>query len=222
MSESQSPAIPPNFSWIEEGVLATSSTIDNHDQYNWLMTNGFKKVISIENTRPKQILQHEKTLTNDWYLCSPYNICSISEIKKILESIDEMVHLYPKGNNLGGAVLVHCHDAKSSSAVVAACWLLRKYRYEVADAVKDAQELLVLGEDSMQSYICKKKVFEYHMQWLQNGFGCEGERGQGGYSNLWFPEKPYDHTFARKYTCGEVDPNYHGLPSHNGILNVEI
>ena len=95
--------------------------------------------------------------------------------------------------------LVHCPDARQSSAVLAACYLIRKYRYEVADALNDVRELLITSDEAVSRQACLDKVFEYHMQILQNGFAGKGEIGKGGFSALWFPEKPYDFSHDAPY-----------------------
>lgn len=129
-----------------------------------------------------------------------YSCLSIEDIKATLKLIDTE-------NEKGCAVLVHCADSRASSAVVAAAYLLRKYRYEVADALQDTRELLVEGENAIQTKVLKEKLFEYHMQILQNGFPDPGEQGLGGFKSLWFPETPYDKSFDRIYKPWVKDVN---------------
>merc|ERR1712088_1282504 len=159
-------AKPPLFSWVEDGLLATSATPTHHDQYNWLINSRFSTVISLEPARPKQILQHKKKLNNILVRVQKYSVVSIPDIRDALEVMDEQ-------HRKGFAVLVHCPDGRQSSAVFAACYLLR----------------------------------EYHMQFLQNGHGIKNEMGQGGFSNLWFPERPYDFSHDAPYKPYVEDVN---------------
>jgi len=193
-------AKPPLFSWVEDGLLATSATPNHHDQYNWLINSRFSTVISLEPTRPKQILQHKKKLNNILVRVQKYSVVSIPDIRDALEVMDEQ-------HRKGFAVLVHCPDGRQSSAVFAACYLLRKYRYEVADALEDARELLVTSEEALGRPACEEKLREYHMQFLQNGHGIKNEMGQGGFSNLWFPERPYDFSHDAPYKPHVEDVN---------------
>jgi len=163
---------PKNFTWIENGLFATCSTPvspTHHEHYKWLMENQVSHLVTLEGWAPKLVRTHDYHLTNINYRVSTYSAPSLDEISEIFQLLDAE-------NKKGKAVCVSCKDADAGSAVIACCYLLRKYRYELCDAIEEGRSMLAVGEAALPRPHYEKKVFEFHMQRLQDG-----------YSNHWFP-----------------------------------
>jgi len=164
---------PNNFTWVENGLFATCSTpasptYDN--QYKWLIENNVSHLITLESWTPKLVMHHDKKLTNINYRVTKFSAPSLDVISEIFQLLDVE-------NRDGKAVVVSCKNGDASSAVVACCYLLRKYRYEVIDAIEEARSMLAVGSGALPRPHYEHKVFEYHMQRCQDGF-----------SNHWFGE----------------------------------
>lgn len=162
---------PTNFTWIEDGLFATCSTPQlptHHEQYKWLIENQFSHLVTLEGWNPKLVKTHDKSLTNINYRVSKFSAPSLDVISEIFQLLD-------RENAEGKAICVSCKDADAGSAVITCCYLLRKYRYEVIDAIEEARQMLAVGEGALPRPHYERKVIEFHMQ-----------RCQGGFSNHWF------------------------------------
>lgn len=164
---------PNNFAWIEEGLFATCSTPPSYKKYDlhyqWLIENQFTAIVACEANPPKLVKHRENKLENILIRIPNYQAPSLDQITQVLNIID--------GENLKGKAVVVCDkNADGASAVVAACYLIRKYRYLYQDGLADARKMLAVGEAALPRPFYENKVAEYFMQ-----------RAQEGWSGHWFP-----------------------------------
>jgi len=164
---------PNSFAWIEEGLFATCATPPSYKKYDlhyqWLIENRFTALVALESNPPKLIKHRQEKLENVLIRVPNYQAPSLDQVTQVLNIID--------AENLKGNAVVICDKtADGASAVVAACYLIRKYRYLYADGVADARKMLAVGENAMPRPFYLGKVAEYFMQ-----------RAQEGWSGHWFP-----------------------------------
>lgn len=163
---------PYALTWVEDGLFATCKTPVSpryDEEYKWLIENQVTALVALESWRPKLIKHRESKLEDMLVRVPNFSAPSLDQITEILNVID-------RENYKGKAVVVTCKNADSASAVIVACYLLRKYRYEVSDALRDTRKILACGEGALPRPYFEHKVHEYHMQ-----------RCQEGWSGHWFP-----------------------------------
>jgi len=192
---------PKQFTWVEEGLFATCCTPvspTHHEHYKWLIENQFNHIVSLEPWTPKLVKHHNYDLADTLIRVPNYSAPSLDQIEQIFKIIDAE-------NMKGKAVVVTCKSAEGSSAVVAACHLIRKYRYGCGDAIEDVRKMLAGAENCLPRPYYENKVWEYQMMRLQDGF-----------SGHWFPT-----VVAQKQVVkGDRSGNYAYEPAVNDVNNL--
>jgi len=193
---------PNNFAWIEDGMFATCSTPPSHKKYDlhyqWLIENQFTSLVALEPYAPKLIRHRENKLQNVLIRVPNFQAPSLDQITQILNIIDAE-------NRKGKAVVVCDKNADGASAVVAACYLIRKYRYIPEDGINDAKKLLAVKEACFERPFFVEKVCEYFMQ-----------RAQEGWSGHWFPEDS-KNGFHAQVIKGDTSGDYWYEPAVHDV-----
>ena len=165
----------PIYDHFRASVHVHDSVISNYTLSLRIMSRklisslSFTALVALESNPPKLIKHRQEKLENVLIRVPNYQAPSLDQITQVFNIID--------AENLKGNAVVICDKtADGASAVVAACYLIRKYRYLYADGVADARKMLAVGENAMPRPFYLGKVAEYFMQ-----------RAQEGWSGHWFP-----------------------------------
>jgi len=117
---------PTNFSWLIEGKLAGSGIPTSFAEFNWLLDQGVKSIITMtENALP------HSWVTNIDYLHVPTPDLTAPDMDKIDSAVD-FIHEQIKNNQ---SVMVHCAAGMGRAGTILACYFIKYKKYTAKDAI---------------------------------------------------------------------------------------
>jgi len=119
---------PTNFSWVVEGKLAGCGLPVTHDEFEWLVENGIKSVVTVR----------EVPLPKDWFDGSDMDYLRL-EVEDFgapsIEDFDKAVSFIEDEINKGRPVMVHCAAGKGRTGAVLAAYLVKNQHLTAEQAI---------------------------------------------------------------------------------------
>jgi atypical dual specificity phosphatase len=149
---------PTNFSWVIEGKLAGCGLPFTQDEFDWLVEQGIRSVITVR----------EVALPSNWFdgndvtylhlMVEDFGAPSIEELDSTVKFIeDQMRNDRP--------VMVHCAAGKGRTGTVLAAFLLKNEGLSADDAIS---KLRIIRPGSVQSVVQETAVSMYEKFLKQN------------------------------------------------------
>lgn len=129
-------ASPPNFTWIDEGVLAGCGCPTHLGHYKYFSQSGIRHVIVLKERYPPEA---EKN-------CELLNLKSSRiHIKDFypptIEQIDEFLKHVEEAKTANQAVVAHCARGNGRTGTMLACYLLKQRRLTPQEALAEIRKL---------------------------------------------------------------------------------
>jgi len=146
---------PTNFSWLMEEKLAGSGMPTSFDEFNWILQQGIKSVVTMtENALP------EKWVNEIKYLHVPTPDLTAPDMEKINLAVD-FIHENIKNHQ---AVMVHCAAGMGRAGTILASYLVKYQKYSAKDAIK---KIRIERPGSIQSET-QELAITFYQKYLEN------------------------------------------------------
>jgi atypical dual specificity phosphatase len=158
---------PTNFSWVIEGKLAGSGLPVTHDEFEWLLQNGIKSIVTVR----------EVPLPSEWFDGSDidYMHLQVEDFSApTIEEMDDVVNFIDHEISMGRSVMVHCAAGKGRTGAVLAAYLVKK---ENLTAEQSIEKLRSMRPGSVQS-VAQETAISMYEKYLKS----KGRDGSGYYS----------------------------------------
>ncbi|MHA1910579.1 MAG: phosphatase domain-containing protein [Candidatus Kariarchaeaceae archaeon] len=144
----------PNFSWVEEGVIAGASTPSTEKHFIFLKEKGIKAII---NLREKiDYRASEELLAHFEINHLPIIDFSVPSIEQVLEFRKTCTKYHLEGKS----ILVHCYAGCGRTGMMLAHWLLMAKKTTTAEeAMKEIRRLRSCSIETLEQEESVKKVF---------------------------------------------------------------
>jgi atypical dual specificity phosphatase len=144
----------PNFSWIEERVIAGASTPSTEEHFIFLKDKGIKAII---NLREKIDYQASEELLAHFEInhlpIIDFSVPSMEQVMKFRE-ICTKYHLEEK------SLLVHCYAGCGRTGMMLAHWLMMRKKIDTAEeAIKEIRRLRSCSIETVEQEESVKNVF---------------------------------------------------------------
>ena len=119
---------PTNFSWVVEGKLAGSGLPMTEDEFEWLVNQGIKSVVTVR----------EVALPSDWFDGNDidYMHLQVEDFgAPTIEELDQAVDFIDQQIGKGRAAMVHCAAGKGRTGAVIAAYLVKKQNLTAKQAI---------------------------------------------------------------------------------------
>ena len=148
---------PTNFSWVIDNKLAGSGTPMTSAQYNWLIKNKIKSIVTVREfpLPEKWLVDNEKeTLINDYKFVyvKDYGVPTIEVLDNIVDYINTKITKEKK------PLVVHCAAGKGRTGTVLAAYLLKLDNISSEAAIKKIRRL---RPGSIQSKVQEEILHQY-------------------------------------------------------------
>ncbi len=148
---------PTNFSWVINNKLAGSGTPMTSEQYQWLIKNNIKSIVTVREfpLPQKWLVDNEKeTIINDYKFVyvKDYGVPSLEVLDNIVDYINIKITKEKK------PLVVHCAAGKGRTGTILAAYLLKQDNISSQDAIKKIRSL---RPGSIQSKIQEEILYEY-------------------------------------------------------------
>ncbi len=148
---------PTNFSWVINNKLAGSGTPMTSEQYQWLIKNNIKSIVTVrEFPLPQQwIVDNEKEIIiNDYKFVyvKDYGVPTLEVLDNIVDYINIKITKEKK------PLVVHCAAGKGRTGTILAAYLLKQDNISSQDAIKKIRRL---RPGSIQSKVQEEILHEY-------------------------------------------------------------
>lgn len=119
---------PTNFSWVVEGKLAGSGLPMTEDEFEWLVDQGIKSVVTVR----------EVALPSDWFDGNDidYMHLQVEDFgAPTIEELDQAVNFIDQQIANGRPAMVHCAAGKGRTGAVIAAYLVKKQNLTAKQAI---------------------------------------------------------------------------------------
>ncbi|XP_026158837.1 dual specificity protein phosphatase 23 [Mastacembelus armatus] len=144
---------PHNFSWVEPGKLAGMAMPRMTCEYQYLLDNGIKHLVSLTERKPpyhdscpELQLQHIKI--------ADFTPPSSSQIDRFLSIVEE-------ANSKGEGVGVHCMHGFGRTGTMLACYLVKTRKISGIDAINEIRQL---RRGSIETHEQEKAVVQFYQR----------------------------------------------------------
>ena len=148
---------PTNFSWVVEGKLAGSGLPVTEDEFEWLVDQGIKSVVTVR----------EVALPSEWFdggdidylhlQVEDFGAPTIEELDQAVDFIDQKI-------SNGRPVMVHCAAGKGRTGAVIAAYLVKKQSLTAERAIA---KLRGIRPGSVQS-VSQETVVSMYEKYLKS------------------------------------------------------
>jgi atypical dual specificity phosphatase len=148
---------PTNFSWVINNKLAGSGTPMTSEQYQWLIKNNIKSIVTVREfpLPQKWLVDNEKeTIINDYKFVyvKDYGVPTLKVLDNIVDYINIKITKEKK------PLVVHCAAGKGRTGTILAAYLLKQDNISSQDAIKKIRRL---RPGSIQSKVQEEILHEY-------------------------------------------------------------
>ena len=148
---------PTNFSWVVEGKLAGSGLPVTEDEFEWLVDQGIKSVVTVR----------EVALPSEWFDGSDIE-CLHLQVEDFgaptIEELDQAVDFIDQEISNGRPVMVHCAAGKGRTGAVIAAYLVKKQSLTAERAIA---KLRGIRPGSVQS-VSQETVVSMYEKYLKS------------------------------------------------------
>jgi len=148
---------PTNFSWVVEGKLAGSGLPVTEDEFEWLVDQGIKSVVTVR----------EVALPSEWFDGSDieYLHLQVEDFgAPTIEELDHAVDFIDQEISSGRPVMVHCAAGKGRTGAVIAAYLVKKQSLTAERAIA---KLRGIRPGSVQS-VSQETVVSMYEKYLKS------------------------------------------------------
>ncbi|MCG3217711.1 MAG: dual specificity protein phosphatase family protein [Candidatus Heimdallarchaeota archaeon] len=145
----------PNFSWVEEGIIAGASKPSTEEHFIFLKEKGIKAIINLREKIEYQA--SEELLANFEINHLPIIDFSVPSIEQVLEfrKICKKYHLE------GKSVLVHCYAGCGRTGIMLAHWLLMEKKVNTTEeAIREIRRQRPCSIETLEQEESVKSVFK--------------------------------------------------------------
>jgi atypical dual specificity phosphatase len=125
---------PTNFSWVVEGKLAGCGLPVTHDEFEWLVENGIKSIVTVR----------EVPLPSKWFDGSDVDYMHL-EVEDFgapsLEDLDKAVGFIDDEIGKDRPVMVHCAAGKGRTGAVLAAYLVKNQNLTASQAIEKVRSM---------------------------------------------------------------------------------
>lgn len=165
---------PTNFSWVLPGKLAGTGLPVTHDEFNWIMKQGIKTIVTVR----------EVPLPQSWtqgvidYLHLRVEDYGSPKIEELHDAIT-FIHKQISGNK---PVVVHCAAGKGRTGEVLAAYFMMSEKLTAQEATA---KLRKMRPGSIQSEAQEQalKMYEKYLQALPEGAGMNENNNSNSNNN---------------------------------------